>query len=133
MGTVIFEALTPEAIEDIKADNLTREVQLALKIISEEKEQSSKFSTSDLLKLVSYLVTVFKSNIKISDKKSEREIFDLVNCLLALLNWKKCHDIASRFSGLLTLQSTVHLFRICARNIHLFLPCHCCAVAEQHF
>ena len=44
-----------------------------------------------------------------------------------------CHDIASRFSGLLTSQSTVHLFRICARNIHLFLPCHCCAVAEQHF
>ena len=89
MGTVIFEALTPEVIEDIKADNLIREVQLALKIISEEKEHSSNFSTSDLLKLVNYLVTVFKSNIKISDKKSEREIFDLVNCLLALLNWKK--------------------------------------------
>ena len=72
MGTVIFEALTLEAIEDIKADNLTNEIQLALKIISEEKQPSSNFSTSDLLKLVSYLVTVFKSNIKISDKKSER-------------------------------------------------------------
>ena len=82
MGTVIFEALTSEAIEDIEDDNLTYEIRLALKIISEEKEQSSHFSTSDLLKLVNYLVTVFKSNIKISDKKSEREIFTLVNCLI---------------------------------------------------
>ena len=55
--------LTAQSVAKVLADNLSREVKLALKLISEERDLPSEVEILDLGKIFNNLIAVFRSKI----------------------------------------------------------------------